>query len=1190
MGSRIVHRSRHWALLMTLAAVGFLGWVVAAERTSAGGNDPSPSPLFEQGLADVIGEFSVQSDGPANRVPARRHAPAISINAGRPGTVGAQGAVLSSGTAATQSLEYDCFQSSASLRFNTDPIDQQCLGPQHFAQANGPTMVSRAAPPYTTGVDIPIEILSMTLTGNSDLGPIVITERPDMASTGMITNVVADGGGNFVSGNSFFDVFVEIDLPGLGLAVNTGNQPVHVKADGITALPPIGSTFSTTPGQTVPLLDAHTGQPLGWLCSVDHTPTTTETCVKFCIYKLTCIQGDAGDLAASGLTVGDLRKLGTCVNTCPDLSTVADFDGDGDAACMLWKFIECAPTTLPDVPGATAACVCDTTKYCIYKLTCISGHPSDVAAVGLVVGDKRKHGTCVNTCPEEKSWLPTRHGQVCMWWSPIDCAPSQLADIPGTFGSCPCEPTMGNTVSCSGYSTCPTVPSCPYYASCEGYVSCPAYPSCPSRPYAPTMVCYPSCPIQNCPTYDQPSCRVYPSCPYYPSCYGTPTCEGAITCTGAPPPFASSTYPVVFSVEGVVNPAEGLKQPDPGHPAPNDVYALGFAGPWGYQTEGELFQSSGATLGAPPDLTNVDRISAALGVGPTAAGPYHGPFAPNPGAPDPAPPSPGSAVGALGLQHGDNIDALSFGRDGGRVLLFSVDPGSAGVAGSAVHVQATLSPVAGPVGTPPPSNGGGDPGNEAAGDIFRSAQFASFGGPSNVTLLPAPMGSNTLDIDELALGLQAPAHNYNALTDSVEDDIDALEATDAKEVDSDGDGIPEDADSAVYFSLNVSSTTVITGALATPDDILVSPPPGGAPMTFGVYADGVADIGLLAGDDLDAVCVWDTPPRGSINTGDEILFSLRSGSPSLGAGANPNMPGPGPFSAADVFRKPLSAAGGGLITMYATHTALGLLTSDELDALDIGRCDCRFDSDNSGLGDVCEPGFTDIGTNVAVTLSPCVAVAFDSVALWGISAVSVSGSGPTPPAGYSILPICIPSPMTDRANGSSSVPGYADVHTTAVLGAVNPGPPQIDVCIDVETTAVNGPGQNCKMFHYEEISQGNFQWVDVTTSVGPGGGCIHVCGRVNSLSTFIVAEPTVCACDCPADPKCDGITDILDVVNCVNVAFRGGAAVLDPNAACPVETTDTDCSGFTDVLDVVHMVNVAFRAGNPATEFCNPCP
>jgi hypothetical protein len=85
------------------------------------------------------------------------------------------------------------------------------------------------------------------------------------------------------------------------------------------------------------------------------------------------------------------------------------------------------------------------------------------------------------------------------------------------------------------------------------------------------------------------------------------------------------------------------------------------------------------------------------------------------------------------------------------------------------------------------------------------------------------------------------------------------------------------------------------------------------------------------------------------------------------------------------------------------------------------------------------------------------------------------------------------------------------------------------------------------------------------------------------------ATTSACACGCHADPSCDGLTDIFDVTQAVNVAFRNGAAVADPNATCPRHTTDVDCSGLTDIFDVVRFVNVAFRNGNPTSEFCDPC-
>lgn len=99
-------------------------------------------------------------------------------------------------------------------------------------------------------------------------------------------------------------------------------------------------------------------------------------------------------------------------------------------------------------------------------------------------------------------------------------------------------------------------------------------------------------------------------------------------------------------------------------------------------------------------------------------------------------------------------------------------------------------------------------------------------------------------------------------------------------------------------------------------------------------------------------------------------------------------------------------------------------------------------------------------------------------------------------------------------------------------------------------------------------------------------------GQVSSIVTHRV--DVACACACHTDPApiggCDGVPDVLDVVQVINVAFRGAELIADPNANCPYETTDVDCSASTDIIDVVRMVNVAFRGSNPATEFCDPCP
>lgn len=89
----------------------------------------------------------------------------------------------------------------------------------------------------------------------------------------------------------------------------------------------------------------------------------------------------------------------------------------------------------------------------------------------------------------------------------------------------------------------------------------------------------------------------------------------------------------------------------------------------------------------------------------------------------------------------------------------------------------------------------------------------------------------------------------------------------------------------------------------------------------------------------------------------------------------------------------------------------------------------------------------------------------------------------------------------------------------------------------------------------------------------------------NSMKVFGMRE---CSCPCHGDPKCDGVSDILDVVIVINVALRGVPAQYDPG--CPVAREDLDCNGVVDVLDVVKMIGVALRGQVFKTTVCNPCP
>ncbi|HUU44368.1 MAG TPA: SBBP repeat-containing protein, partial [Acidobacteriota bacterium] len=248
---------------------------------------------------------------------------------------------------------------------------------------------------------------------------------------------------------------------------------------------------------------------------------------------------------------------------------------------------------------------------------------------------------------------------------------------------------------------------------------------------------------------------------------------------------------------------------------------------------------------------------------------------------------------------------------------------------------------------------------------------------------------------------------------------------------------------------------------------------------------------------------------------------------------------------------------------------------DDTDGDDLGdACDNCPDTYNpdqtdlnySGIGDICEEGFTPTGYWVQLDPTDSIRILFLEVTEVGVTEMIPSASGPEPPAGYLLVP----------PTGTC----YYDIHTDATYAG------SIRIRFLYDPTDISGDESNLRIFHETTAKSSDVLWEDCTYSLDIGSHWIW--GEVTSLSNFILAEPD-CLCDCHADPQCDGLTDVLDVVHGVNVAFRDGADIPDPNSSCPDVTTDVDCNGLTDVLDVVHLVNVAFRSGDPATEFCDPC-
>ncbi len=191
----------------------------------------------------------------------------------------------------------------------------------------------------------------------------------------------------------------------------------------------------------------------------------------------------------------------------------------------------------------------------------------------------------------------------------------------------------------------------------------------------------------------------------------------------------------------------------------------------------------------------------------------------------------------------DEIRGLSFGQDfrptGLLPIHFSVDQGSQGAAGTAVRAEANCNPT------------------EPQADVFGTEADGS-----NVQVF---------DGDGAACGGNAGLSLY--LTEGISStNVYALDGDTCLSVDLSCDGFP---DSPIFFTLAPGSPT-LTATVATSADILVT----NIEYTPVKWADGAADLGLVAGDVIDALCVREDG-SGVYDGEDLVVFSLAPGSPTL---------------------------------------------------------------------------------------------------------------------------------------------------------------------------------------------------------------------------------------------------------------------------------------------------------------------
>jgi hypothetical protein len=158
------------------------------------------------------------------------------------------------------------------------------------------------------------------------------------------------------------------------------------------------------------------------------------------------------------------------------------------------------------------------------------------------------------------------------------------------------------------------------------------------------------------------------------------------------------------------------------------------------------------------------------------------------------------------------------------------------------------------------------------------------------------------------------------------------------------------------------------------------------------------------------------------------------------------------------------------------------------------------------------------------------------------------------------------------------------------FGTVSTGDPQVGESITMDPGADPGTSEGASL----QI---------VLTQIGTTPGFFEIdtcCWRPANSVAFAEASGDItvpeftkgiieirCDCTCHTDPICDGIQDVTDVVQAIDIAFRNEAEISQPY--CPFSTIDTDCNDVIDILDIVNFIDVSFRNGDPDVLYCDAC-
>lgn len=292
----------------------------------------------------------------------------------------------------------------------------------------------------------------------------------------------------------------------------------------------------------------------------------------------------------------------------------------------------------------------------------------------------------------------------------------------------------------------------------------------------------------------------------------------------------------------------------------------------------------------------------------------------------------GTFPGGLGLMPTISgfieIDAISFGKDVGDKLHFSVDEFSVGLVGVAPNVF---------------SEGAGGSA-EASSDVFMylgAVVSTNVGAPiGNIAIID---GNGLIPSGSQGLGLTEPNLPNIGVIPDLGDNLDALDI----------DTLVSDFAGRIYFSLDSTFAdplelgvplplTANSGSAAANGfsgaDILSSNVSGVPTISIPAAALGL-DLGGFDTDDLDALSFDDADASGDLTVGDFILFSVRRGSTIIGVpdsmyGVN--------IEEGDILTLPVTPGMPPAIFIPAERLGLATLRSGSVVSDDLGAIDLSF--------------------------------------------------------------------------------------------------------------------------------------------------------------------------------------------------------------------------------------------------------